>query len=410
MTPDAVTLAEIRLALLGIGSGQLSLAGADAGEVRTDGRLLVTDAEGAPVAHLVVDSADEMRVNAHVEVSPGQSEPQPGPFASLRLSPAALQLPGAAAVVGHDPIDAARLAAASADPDRATLFVVLDGPRSHPGPEVADVARAALATAAELREAGQRAEVVVVPAPHYGDGRDDALADKIATAYGAERVHGDAVPDRTRLFRALDGAEPLPDDEWPAASLAAWRRWRPPRSERGLVLFFTGLSGSGKSTVARAVVDRLAELGDRKVTLLDGDEVRRHLSAGLGFSRADRDRNIERIGFVAAEVARHGGLAVCAPIAPFAVTRARVRDLAEAAGDFVLVHVATPLEECERRDRKGLYARARAGEIAEFTGISSPYEPPEDADLAIDTSAVSIHDARDQVLGLLAAGGWIPAR
>ncbi|HEY9412860.1 MAG TPA: adenylyl-sulfate kinase, partial [Jiangellaceae bacterium] len=182
------------------------------------------------------------------------------------------------------------------------------------------------------------------------------------------------------------------------------------RRSRGLVLFFTGLSGSGKSTIARAVADHLAETAARTITLLDGDVVRRHLSAGLGFSPADRDRNIERIGYVAAEIARHGGLAICAPIAPFAATRSRVRAMAEATGGFVLVHVATPLDECERRDRKGLYARARAGKIADFTGISSPYEAPADADLSLDTSTISISDARDQVLDLLAVSGWIARR
>nr|WP_246221156.1 adenylyl-sulfate kinase [Phytoactinopolyspora mesophila] len=214
--------------------------------------------------------------------------------------------------------------------------------------------------------------------------------------------------DHAALQEGLDGGGQLPAAEWPAPSLEAWRRWRPPRHERGLVVFFTGLSGSGKSTVARAVVDRLNETTDRTVTLLDGDLVRRNLSAGLGFSRADRDRNVERIGFVAAEIARHGGLVVCAPIAPFAATRARVRQMVSATGDFVLIHVATPVEECERRDRKGLYARARAGELPDFTGISSPYETPRDADLVLDTTHVSVDEARDAVLGLLTEGGWLP--
>ena len=123
------------------------------------------------------------------------------------------------------------------------------------------------------------------------------------------------------------------------------------------MIFFTGLSGSGKSTVARDLRDALAERGDRTVSLLDGDRVRRLLSAGLTFSRADRDLNIVRIGYVAAEVARHGGIAICAPIAPYASARAAVREMAAAAGDFLLVHVATPLEVCEARDRKGLYAQ-----------------------------------------------------
>jgi sulfate adenylyltransferase len=171
-------------------------------------------------------------------------------------------------------------------------------------------------------------------------------------------------------------------------------------------VFFTGLSGSGKSTVARALVDRLHET-DRTVTLLDGDVARRMLSSGLGFSRDDRDTNIRRLGWVGAEVARHGGIAVLAPIAPFAATRAEVRRMVEAVGDLVLVWVSTPLEECERRDRKGLYARARRGEIPDFTGISSPYEAPDDADLVIDTTHVSIDEAAERVWRHLVEGGWV---
>ncbi len=167
----------------------------------------------------------------------------------------------------------------------------------------------------------------------------------------------------------------------------------------GTVLFFTGLSGSGKSTLARAVRNRLVEHTDRTVTLLDGDVVRRHLSAGLGFSVADRDINVCRIGWVAARIAEHGGLAIASPIAPFERTRKAVEHMVlSAGGRFVLVHVSTPLEECERRDRKGLYARARRGEIPEFTGISSPYEDPVDPDIRLDTSGVDVDDLVDRIL------------
>ncbi len=175
----------------------------------------------------------------------------------------------------------------------------------------------------------------------------------------------------------------------------------------GLVVFFTGLSGSGKSTIAHALVARLLERGGRSVSLLDGDVVRRHLSSELGFSRADRDTNIRRIGWVAAQVAGHGGVAVCCPIAPYDATRRDVRAMVEGAGRFVLVHVATPLAICEARDRKGLYARARAGEIAEFTGVSDPYEPPADADVVLDTSEMSVDDAAGVVLGHLDAAGLL---
>lgn len=205
----------------------------------------------------------------------------------------------------------------------------------------------------------------------------------------------------------LDAGAEIPAWFTPPAVARELRRARPPRSERGFVLFLTGLSGSGKSTIARNLADALAERGDRKVTLLDGDLVRQLLSAGLTFSRADRDLNIVRIGFVAAEVARHGGIAICAPIAPYAATRARVREMVTEVGDFLLIHVATPLEVCEARDRKGLYAKARAGLIDQFTGISDPYEEPMDADLIIDTSAMTREQATETVLRLLTSGGWL---
>lgn len=174
-----------------------------------------------------------------------------------------------------------------------------------------------------------------------------------------------------------------------------------PRRSSGAVLLFSGLSGSGKSTLARALRNRLLERSERSVTLLDGDVVRRHLSAGLGFGLVDRDVNVRRIGWVAARIAEHGGLAICSPIAPFETTRRAVRDMTtRAGGQFVLVHVATPLEECERRDRKGLYVRARRGEIADFTGISSPYEEPVNPDLRLDTTGQDIDELTERILRL----------
>jgi len=210
-----------------------------------------------------------------------------------------------------------------------------------------------------------------------------------------------------QLGDLLDAGAAVPDWFTPPAVARELRRARPPRSERGFVLFLTGLSGSGKSTVARDLRDVLSERGDRRVTLLDGDLVRSLLSAGLTFSREDRDLNVARIGYVAAEVARHGGIAICAPIAPFAQARARVRGMVSEVGDFLLIWVATPVEVCEARDRKGLYARARAGQIRQFTGISDPYEEPADADLIIDTSVLTEQEAVAAVLRLLTSGGWL---
>jgi sulfate adenylyltransferase len=210
-----------------------------------------------------------------------------------------------------------------------------------------------------------------------------------------------------QLGDLLDAGSEIPPWVMPAAVARELRRVRRPRSERGLVLFLTGLSGSGKSTIARDLADVLAERSDRQVSLLDGDLVRQLLSAGLTFSRADRDLNIARIGFVAAEIARHGGIAICAPIAPFAAARAHVREMVSEAGDFFLIHVSTPLEVCEARDRKGLYAKARAGQIGQFTGVSDPYEDPADAELVIDTSVVSRSEAVQTVLRMLTSGGWL---
>jgi sulfate adenylyltransferase len=212
-----------------------------------------------------------------------------------------------------------------------------------------------------------------------------------------------------QLGDLLDSGAQIPAWFTPPAVARELRRARPPRAERGFVLFLTGLSGSGKSTIARDLCDVLAERGDRQVSLLDGDLVRQLLSAGLTFSRADRDLNVARIGYVAAEIARHGGIAVCAPIAPYASARDRVRKMVTDVGDFLLIHVATPIEVCEARDRKGLYAKARAGLIAEFTGVSDPYQEPADADLTIDTSTMTRQEATSAVLTLLTSGGWLPA-
>ncbi|BCB81521.1 hypothetical protein Pflav_079310 [Phytohabitans flavus] len=229
----------------------------------------------------------------------------------------------------------------------------------------------------------------------------------------------DDIPPRNRRLALrpdeiedlLDRGFPLPEWHTPPAVAKELSRARPPRRHRGVVVLFTGLSGSGKSTVARGVADALRESGDRTITLLDGDVVRRELTKGLGFSKEDRDINVRRIGWVAAEVARHRGMALCCPIAPYAKARATARAMAlEAGAGFILVYVSTPLEVCEQRDRKGLYAKARAGQITGMTGIDDPYEVPTDADLVLDTSEMSIEEAVQGVLQHLMETGWVEPR
>lgn len=185
------------------------------------------------------------------------------------------------------------------------------------------------------------------------------------------------------------------------------RKTHPARHKQGFTIFFTGLSGSGKSAVARALLSKLLENGSRRVTLLDGDLVRKNLSSELGFSKEHRDINIQRIGYVAAEITKNGGVAICAPIAPYAVTRRKVRQMSEPVGGFIEVYVSTPIEVCEQRDRKGLYAKARAGILKEFTGISDPYEVPENPEVVIDTQGISPDQAAHRILVKLESMGFI---
>ncbi len=185
------------------------------------------------------------------------------------------------------------------------------------------------------------------------------------------------------------------------------RRAHPPRHRQGFTIFFTGLSGSGKSTIANALMVKLLEDGRRPVTLLDGDVVRKHLSSELTFSKEHRDLNIQRIGYVASEITKNRGIAICAPIAPYAHTRRQVREMIEPLGGFFEVHVATPLEVCEERDRKGLYAKARAGIIKGFTGIDDPYEVPENAEIVIDTTELSPDLAAHRILITLEKHGFL---
>jgi sulfate adenylyltransferase len=210
----------------------------------------------------------------------------------------------------------------------------------------------------------------------------------------------------TELRRLLTAGEPIPEWFTFPEVVRELRRTHPPRSRQGFTVFFTGLSGAGKSTIANILLVRLLADGARPVTLLDGDLVRRHLTSELGFSKEHRDLNIQRIGFVASEITRHGGVALCAAIAPYDDARRKVRSMIEPVGGYVLVHVATPLEICEERDHKGLYAKARAGALQQFTGISDPYESPTDPDIVIDGSVITADVAAEEILEVLSQRGF----
>ncbi len=189
--------------------------------------------------------------------------------------------------------------------------------------------------------------------------------------------------------------------------IAELGKTHPPRQRQGFTVFFTGLSGSGKSTIANALTVKLMELDSRQVTFLDGDIVRQNLSSELGFSKEHRDLNILRIGYVASEITRNGGIAICAAIAPYAAARRSVRDLIAPLGGFVEIYVATPIEVCEGRDRKGLYAKARAGLIKGFTGIDDPYEDPVDPEMKIDATDLTPDLAARRILIKLEKMGFI---
>lgn len=356
----------------------------DAGE-----QVELVDPEGLPLASVTVREGDPWPVEALTHA-------QYGPFRRLQLSPAQVreQYAGRTVVPVTGPLSARELA--ELRELGPLLLLALNGTGTGELSPVA-MTRATLAAAALLPDA----KVVTVPLPSHGDAEaDHDLGVQVVRTYAGD--------DPVHALRAEAAEE---DADLPDSIAAVVAEDRPAPEEQGLVVFFTGLSGSGKSTIARALLDRLLERGGRTVTSLDGDVVRRNLSAGLTFSRADRETNIRRIGWVAAEISRHGGVAVCSPIAPFDETRRQVRQMVDdAGGAFFLVHVATPVEECERRDRKGLYAKARRGEIPDFTGISSPYEEPEDADVRVDTTGRTIEECLDEVVDALAATGHLDLR
>jgi sulfate adenylyltransferase len=414
--------------------------------------LTLTDLEGAPVA--AVDAVDVWPVREGWSGVGGPvrriGEIRHGSFRRLRLGPDEIRPllpPGRVlAVIADRPLHRPQLAQIAYAARTIAGHVLILVPVATLGPDGLSP-EALIRTILAARDRMPPATLVAVPIARRGDDVADALLRaRVAAAYGATHLlaagmetsgggprallprelaydgrdgqwrAADDIPPRHRrsalspaeIDDLLDRGVPLPEWHTPPAVARELARARPPRRVRGLVVFFTGLSGSGKSTIARGVADELAETGERSVTLLDGDVVRRFLSAGLGFSKKDRDENVRRIGFVAAETARHGGLALCCPIAPYEQARGSARALARAAGaGFALVYVSTPIEVCEARDRKGHYAKAREGKITGMTGVDDPYETPTDADLVIDTSEMSIDDAVDAVLDYLVVEGWL---
>jgi sulfate adenylyltransferase len=428
-------------------------------------RMLLADPEGTPIAVMTITERTVLPGRTVRLAGPvaANRPPEHGPFRHLMLTPEATRKQlgdgpvlafGTRAPLGSRQIGQLRHLAGQL---RAQILVLplVSGRAEVVGTPQALI-RTVLAAMPSLPPSSLVVPIPVAPRPGPNEpARELAALARIAAAYGATHLMADGlppdqVPARADLIASaripvlpsgdwaydpgaevwrphslieagteqedlsadqlgdlLDSGGPIPGWVTPAAVARELRRVRRPRSERGLVLFLTGLSGSGKSTIARDLADVLTERSDRQVSLLDGDLVRQLLSAGLTFSRADRDLNIARIGFVAAEIARHGGIAICAPIAPFAGARAQVRRMVSEVGDFFLIYVATPVEVCEARDRKGLYAKARAGVISQFTGVSDPYEEPADAELVIDTSALSRQEAVQAVLKLLTSGGWL---
>ncbi len=417
--------------------------------------LVLADPEGAPVAALEVTDIWPTRDGVAAVGGPVRriGDGGHGPFMRLRRTPEevrALLPPGRVlGVVADRPLHRPQLAQIAHAARTLAAHLLILVPVSEAGPDGLPpeaLVRAVFAA----RDRMPPATIVAVPMTSRGDEiRDALLRARVAGAYGVTHLIStgdmlsgagpkllvprelaydnrdgqwrwrDDIPERFRrvaltpaeIDDLLDRGFPLPEWHTPPAVAKELTRVRPPRRHRGLVVFFTGLSGSGKSTIARNLADSLRETGDRTITLLDGDVVRRELSAGLGFSRADRDRNVRRIGWVAAEVGRHRGMAVACPIAPYAAARAAVRRMAATAGaGFVLVHVATPIEVCEQRDRKGLYAKARAGQLRGMTGVDDPYEAPTDAELVVDTSTMSVTEAVDAVLQYLIESGWVEPR
>ncbi|MGY5765384.1 adenylyl-sulfate kinase [Brachybacterium sp. DNPG3] len=391
LTPDEIDVLELALHDLLLATPKELRGGAS-------GELVLTDLENTPVATL--SERDELVALRPLAFSHG-----PLCAAGVRLSWRRPRRPGSIGIwLSALPTreEEAELDELLNGPTRVVLTVPtargeLSGPRVH--------SEGLLRYAKHLARCSSDVSVVVVPWPVEPERFDGLVPSAIAEALGVDSIltpiedRAEARPDAAALIE--ESERKVVDALYSPLAAELTMAARAHAHPQGQVIFFTGLSGSGKSTLARTLTERLMGEG-RTVSLLDGDEVRHHMSRGLTFSREDREINVERIGYATSLVAKHGGLAIAAPIAPFESSRTVVRQLVEGVGaSFHLVWVSTPLEICEARDRKGLYRKARAGEIAEFTGISSPYEEPEDADLVIDTSSITIDEALERVLALV---------
>ena len=347
-----------------------------------DTTVLLCDEENTPLSELSLDGVKHLRPLA-TGVGLAWSQELRLPVASV------VQHAGPTlALIAHLPPSSAELdalvARAKVIGAKSLLLCALVSrtPAADGEVQPSGLLRALTSAAQELKHSLPACQITLLALP-WPNG--ELNPEDLARAYGATEI--------------TTGAERYSADApkgYPASSAAEIERARKTEWNKGAVVFFTGLSGSGKSTVAAALAELLRDEGARGVTLLDGDAMRRSISAGLGFDRVSRNTNVQRLGVAAAEVARAGGIGIAAPIAPFVEGRALAREAA-AGLPFLLIHINTPLKICEQRDRKGLYAKARAGEISDFTGISSPYEAPLDADLTIDASTVSANDAAELV-------------
>jgi sulfate adenylyltransferase len=451
----------------------LAVPGAVASRLAAGGTLALRDAEGVMLAALAVaevwqpDAAvDAWRVGGAVEAL---QLPVHHDFTALRLSPAEMRhelaRQGWRRVVAyqtsraiHRAEHAATLAAAKAS--EASLLVHIEAGKGSSA-DVDHFTRVRCCQAAISRYPKDTAKLALLPyAPRLRGQRDLLLRALIARNFGCTHLLVDAsegsvlengvpAPAIAELGIVVATAEPMvyleeqggfvAASKVPAGArplhlrehelrerlaggrdIPAWfsfpdvieelQRAHPPRDRQGFTVFFTGLSGAGKSTIASILLTKLLEMGGRPVTLLDGDIVRKNLSSELGFSKEHRDINIRRIGFVASEITKNGGIAICAPIAPYDVVRKENRALIERVGGFILAFVSTPLSVCEQRDRKGLYAKARAGIIPQFTGVSDPYEEPADAEIVLDTTQLAPEEAAQELLLHLEKAGFIGAR